>query len=171
MDPGEVGGGEFCTIVRVSGNKGGGCRLSGRANVLGLSHILFASARCPTGCNFVPEACTGSGSPLSILILYDRRVLPVAVIRYSPVNILVVRSNNDHSRGVVTIPIGSPGCGYCGSVSRLPSREVSRVRRFFRICGALRGNGAASVVRIRGHRTTRNIVRTYVSRCVGGFRV
>lgn len=158
-------------MVRVSGNNGGGCRLSGRANVLGLSHILFASARCPTGCNFVPEAFTSSNSPLSILILYDRAVRPVALIRYGPVNILGVISGSDYSRGVVTIPIGSPGCGYCDSVDRLPGRCFRRVRRFFRICGALRTSGIASMARASNISGTGRVVRGTVADCVHSFRV
>ncbi len=158
----------FVYIIRVPGNYGGGCRLSGRANFLVLSQVLCASARCPTGCNFVPHACNSSNSPLSILLLYTRALSPLALIGTCPVNIVAVVSGNEGSRGVVTVPYGSPACGRCASVSRLPGRIFSRVHRFFGICGGLRG-GRATIGRMRNESTTMRVVGRTVKGCVRYF--
>jgi inorganic pyrophosphatase len=94
---------------------------------------LFTAMFYPCNYGFVPQTKEKDGDPVDVLVLGDDPIVPGAVIRASPVGVLITADEEGEDAKVVAVPVAKvdPTFADVKDLSGVPQHIQDQIKHFF----------------------------------------
>ncbi|WP_337862450.1 inorganic diphosphatase [Nitrososphaera sp.] len=94
---------------------------------------LFTAMFYPCNYGFVPQTKEKDGDPVDVLVLGEDAVIPTAVIRASPVGVLITADEEGEDAKVVAVPVAKidPAFSNVKDIQHVPQHVQDQIKHFF----------------------------------------
>ena len=129
---------------------------------------LFTTMVYPCNYGFIPRTLEGDGDPVDVLVLGDYQVVPMSVIRATPVGVLLTEDEEGQDAKVIAAPIAKIDPTFVGmkDVADVPRYLLNQIEHFFEHYKELEDN---KYVKIKGWES-QQVAKRKISDAIERFR-
>ena len=94
---------------------------------------LFTAMFYPFNYGFIPQTREDDGDPVDVLVLGNDAVVPMSVIRASPVGVLLTEDEEGQDSKVIAVPISKldPSFSNITNINSIPEHIRDQIKHFF----------------------------------------
>lgn len=129
---------------------------------------LFTTMVYPCNYGFIPRTLEGDGDPVDVLVLGDYQVVPMSVIRATPVGVLLTEDEEGPDAKVIAAPIAKIDPSFAGvkDIGDVPRYILNQIEHFFEHYKELEDG---KYVRVKGWKP-QQVAKTKISEAIERFR-
>ena len=133
IDPKVITNTDFSAVIEIS--KGSSCKyeLDKHTGLLRLDRVLYTSTHYPANYGFIPRTFADDGDPLDVLVLCDKEILPMTLVRVYPIGVMRMIDNGALDDKIIAIPFSDPTYHNVTSIQQLPEHVFKEIMHFFTV--------------------------------------
>jgi inorganic pyrophosphatase len=143
MDPAAITPRDFSAVIEIP--KGSQCKyeLDKHTGLLRLDRVLYTSTHYPANYGFIPRTYADDGDPLDVLVLCNRPILPMTLVRVYPIGVMRMLDDGHVDDKIIAIPFSDPTYSNIKIVDDLPPHIFDEIVHFFSVYKQLEGKTTA----------------------------
>ncbi len=119
--------------------------ISKTTNLLILDRVLHSSVIYPQDYGFIPGTYADDDDPLDIMVLISSPTVPCALIKCSPIGVLLMDDEKGIDEKILAVAINDPFYNTFQELEELPAHYLNEIREFFKTYKNLEDNKCSCV--------------------------
>ncbi len=96
-----------------------------------VDRILFSSVHYPANYGFIPQTYGEDKDPLDILVLGQESVVPLAIVRASPLGVMKMLDQGEPDDKIIAVHSDDAEFNHIQSLEELPPHRMKEIKIFF----------------------------------------
>ncbi|MBE6594314.1 MAG: inorganic diphosphatase [Ruminococcaceae bacterium] len=133
MDPAQITPNDFSCVIEISKDSQCKYELDKYTGLLRLDRVLYTSTHYPANYGFIPRTYADDGDPLDVLVLCNRPIQPLTLVRVYPIGVMRMLDDGHVDDKIIAIPFSDPTYNHIRSIDEMPPHIFDEIMHFFSV--------------------------------------
>ena len=133
MDPAQITPNDFSCVIEISKDSQCKYELDKYTGLLRLDRVLYTSTHYPANYGFIPRTYADDGDPLDVLVLCNRPIQPLTLVRVYPIGVMRMLDDGHVDDKIICIPFSDPTYNHIRSIDEMPPHIFDEIMHFFSV--------------------------------------
>ena len=133
MDPAQIKPSDFSCVIEISKDSQCKYELDKYTGLLRLDRVLYTSTHYPANYGFIPRTYADDGDPLDVLVLCNRPIQPLTLVRVYPIGVMRMLDDGHVDDKIIAIPFSDPTYNHIRSIDEMPPHIFDEIMHFFSV--------------------------------------
>ncbi len=169
ISPKRINENDFFAVIEIT--KGGKAKyeLDKDTGLLRLDRVLYTSTHYPANYGFIPRTYASDGDPLDVLVLCSENILPMSLVRCSPIGVIIMDDGGKKDEKIIAIPFDDPTYNGYQDLKELPAHIFDEMRHFFSVYKQLEAGKTTEISEVKGPKEAKAIITSCLERYLNDF--
>ena len=107
--------------------------------IIRMDRVLYSAVFYPANYGFIPRTLAEDRDPLDVLVLCQEPVVPLTLIHARAIGLMTMMDSGDRDHKIIAVATADPAYNEYHEVSKLPTYQMTMIRRFFQDYKQLEG--------------------------------